>query len=52
LIGLGALALLLKSSGKQTYKVEPVLPAKLADDSDKAPYLPPGAPADSNRYLH
>lgn len=53
LIGLGALALLLKSSGKQTYKVEPVLPArKLSDDGDKAPYLPPGAPADSNRYLH
>lgn len=56
LVGLAGLALLLKSSGKHTYKVEPLPPAKLADERESAPFVPTGATGsqagDSNRYLH
>lgn len=56
LLGLAALALLLRSTGKHTYKVETLPPAKPAKEREAPPYVPAGAAGaqtgDSNRYLH
>lgn len=55
LVGLAALGLLLSSSGKQRYKVEPLGTARLDDEHESAPFVPTsatGTQTDSNRYLH